>query len=63
MDIMTVEELNKIKPDSVKTITLFGDTTTKESRRNNTLKKYMHREVISWRILGVEMVVFIRGEL
>lgn len=60
---MTVEELNKIKPDSVKIITLFGDTTTKEAVNYKTLSKYMNREVISWRILGVEMVVFIRGEL
>lgn len=60
---MTVEELNKIKPDSIKIITLFGDTTTKETRSYNTLAKYMHRVVVSWRILGEEMVVFIRGEL
>lgn len=60
---MTVEELNRIKPDSVKFITLFGDTTTKEARTYKTLSKYMNREVVSWRILGEEMVVFVRGEL
>lgn len=60
---MTVEELNKIKPDSIKIITLFGDTTTKEASNYKALAKYMNREVISWRILGEEMVVFVRGEL
>lgn len=60
---MTVEKLNEVKPNGIKTITLFGDTTTKEVSNYKALAKYMSREVISWRIFGEELVIFVQGEV